>query len=81
MDKNEIFEIIKENILEVIPDLSVDDITMNDSLKEIGANSVDRADIIMFSMESLNIRIPMVKFGNAKNIGEIVDIMCEEKNA
>ena len=53
---------------------------MKDSLKEIGANSVDRADIIMFTMESLNIRIPMVKFGNAANIGDIVDIMYEAKN-
>lgn len=81
MDKNEIFEIIKENILEVIPELTIENITMNDSLKEIGANSVDRADIIMFSMESLDIRIPMVKFGTAKNIGDIVDIMYEAKNA
>lgn len=81
MDKNEIFEIIKENILEVIPELTVENITMNDSLKEIGANSVDRADILMFSMESLDIRIPMVKFGNAKNIGDIIDIMYEVKNA
>lgn len=81
MNKDEIFEVIKENILEVIPDISIENITFNDSLKEIGANSVDRADIIMFSMESLNIRVPMVKFGNAKNIGEIIDIMYEAKNA
>lgn len=81
MNRDEIFEVIKENILEVIPDISIENITFNDSLKEIGANSVDRADIIMFSMESLNIRVPMVKFGNAKNIGEIIDIMYEAKNA
>ena len=80
MSKEEIFEIIKENILDIIPELDLSEVTMKDSLKEIGANSVDRADIIMFTMESLNIRIPMVKFGNAANIGDIVDIMYEEKN-
>ena len=74
MSKEEIFEIIKENILDIIPELDLSEVTMKDSLKEIGANSVDRADIIMFTMESLNIRIPMVKFGNAANIGDIVDI-------
>ena len=80
MSKEEIFEIIKENILDMIPELDLSEVTMKDSLKEIGANSVDRADIIMFTMESLNIRIPMVKFGNAANIGDIVDIMYEAKN-
>ena len=80
MSKEEIFEIIKENILDIIPELDLSEVTMKDSLKEIGANSVDRADIIMFTMESLNIRIPMVKFGNAANIGDIVDIMYEAKN-
>ena len=80
MSKEEIFEIIKENILDIIPELDLSEATMKDSLKEIGANSVDRADIIMFTMESLNIRIPMVKFGNAANIGDIVDIMYEAKN-
>ena len=80
MSKEEIFEIIKENILDIIPELDLSEVTMKDSLKEIGANSVDRADIIMFTVESLNIRIPMVKFGNAANIGDIVDIMYEAKN-
>lgn len=80
MSKEEIFEIIKENILDIIPELDLSEVTMKDSLKKIGANSVDRADIIMFTMESLNIRIPMVKFGNAANIGDIVDIMYEAKN-
>ena len=80
MSKEEIFEIIKENILDIIPELDLSEVTMKDSLTEIGANSVDRADIIMFTMESLNIRIPMVKFGNAANIGDIVDIMYEAKN-
>lgn len=80
MSKEKIFEIIKENILDIIPELDLSEVTMKDSLKEIGANSVDRADIIMFTMESLNIRIPMVKFGNAANIGDIVDIMYEAKN-
>ena len=80
MSKEEIFEIIKENILDIIPELDLSEVTMKDSLKEIGANSVDRADIIMFTMESLNIRIPMVKFGNAANIGDIVDIMYEATN-
>ena len=80
MSKEEIFEIIKENILDIIPELDLSEVTMKDSLKEIGANSVDRADIIMFTMESLNIRIPMVKFGNAANIGDIVEIMYEAKN-
>lgn len=80
MSKEEIFEILKEQILEIIPELDLSEVTMKDSLKEIGANSVDRADIIIVTMESLDIRIPMIQFGKAANIGDIVEIMYNAKN-
>ncbi|WP_024834504.1 acyl carrier protein [Ruminiclostridium josui] len=79
MTKQEIFCIIKENILEILPDLPEESITIEESLKNLGANSIDRMDIIVDTIERLQLKIPLVEFGMLKNIGEIVDLLYEKK--
>lgn len=46
-----------------------------DSLRDIGANSIDRADIIMSTLESLSVDIPLVELANARNINELAEII------
>lgn len=46
-------------------------------MKELGANSIDRFDIISDTMDELNIKIPLLQFGSLKNIGEVVDFLHE----
>lgn len=79
MDKNEIFLIMKEIIAEILPDIDLEKITTEDSLKEIGANSIDRMDIIIGLMEKLGLKIPLVEFGQLKNIQGIVDLLYSKK--
>ena len=78
MNKDEIFNIIKKNIAEVLFDLDIDSVKITDSLKDLGANSIDRLDIIMLSIEALNIKCEMMEFKNAKNIEGIVDILASK---
>jgi polyketide biosynthesis acyl carrier protein len=75
MEKNDVFQIVKDNIVAVVPELADRHITMEDSLKTLGANSVDRAEILIKSMASLKIKAPLVEFAQAKNIGELTDIL------
>lgn len=77
MNKNEVFEIIKENILEILPDVEESDITLENSLKTLGANSIDRMDIIVDTMNAMKVKVPMVEFGKANCIGDIITIICE----
>ena len=77
MTKEELLNSIKEAIECVLPEADCENLSYEDSLKEIGANSVDRAEILMMLMEDAGARIPMASFGNAKNIGEILDIVLE----
>ena len=74
MSKEEILKIIIENLLDVIPEIASEDITRSDSLKDLGANSIDRADIIEMTLESLSLNIPLTELGAAGNIGELVDL-------
>lgn len=75
MNKNEIFQIMKETIFEYLPELEAKEIVPTDSLKELGANSIDRMDIIVDTMGKISLKVPMVEFGGLKNIEEIVDVM------
>jgi polyketide biosynthesis acyl carrier protein len=81
MDKDEIFSVIKKNIIDVVPELANRSITMDDSLRKLGANSVDRAEILIKSLEALRLKDPLVEFGQAANLAELVAIFLEKLNS
>lgn len=75
MNKQAIFDVIVGHARFIVPALADRMIAFDDSLRAIGANSVDRSEIIMMSLESLNLDIPLVELARAENIGELADIM------
>ena len=58
-------------------DVEESDITLENSLKTLGANSIDRMDIIVDTMNAMKVKVPMVEFGKANCIGDIITIICE----
>lgn len=78
--KEEIFEIVKESICEVIPELEGHKFDPSEKLVDLGANSVDRAEIVMLVMENLSLNIPRVELFGVKNIGGLVDVIFEKLN-
>lgn len=81
VDKDFIFASLKRNILLILPELEQSPISMSDSLKELGANSIDRAEIIVQTAAELMLQIPLVRFAEAKNIDELVDIFYSSANS
>ncbi len=77
MEKKEIFEIIVSHICEIIPELENHSFEPGDSLKSLGANSIDRAEILTMTLESLSLHIPLVELASASNIGELVETIHE----
>ncbi|BFK27159.1 MAG: phosphopantetheine-binding protein [Enterococcus faecium] len=75
VSKAEIFTVVIKEIKEVLFYLEDTDITGSDSLMEFGANSIDRVDIIMSSMEALGVQCDMMEFKNCNDINSIVDIL------
>lgn len=74
--EDEVFSILHRCIVNVLPELEGRAITMHDSLKELGANSIDRAEIIVQGLSALSIRAPLITFGQARNIAELVALFC-----
>ncbi|MGD8400325.1 MAG: acyl carrier protein [Bacillota bacterium] len=78
MNKEAILKIIVDHTCEVIPELKNHEFKPGDRLVDLGANSVDRAEIITMTMDSLTLRIPRVELFGAKNIGELAEVFYEK---
>jgi len=78
MEKVDILELIARHSCEVIPDLEGYNFKPSDRLIDLGANSVDRGEIIMMTMEALSLQIPRVELYGTNNIGELVDVFYKK---
>ncbi|TVX92166.1 acyl carrier protein [Paenibacillus agilis] len=78
MDKEQIFNIVINHSRELMPELEEHTFQYTDRLTDLGANSVDRAEIVMMTMESLSLQIPRVELFGATNIGELVDLIYDK---
>ena len=72
---DDIFNILVECIKDVLPDLQDHAFKADDSLAELGANSVDRAEIVMMVLESLALNIPRTELFGPSNIGELASLL------
>jgi len=80
MDKESIFEVIKASVRRVLGDVADDEIAAHKSLVDLGANSVDRVEVAMYSMEQLDLKIPRMELSQARNIQGLVDILYKHAN-
>ncbi len=77
MSKEHVFEAVKNVIVEILPDVNTDAISIEKQLKDLGANSIDRMEIVTKSMQALEIKIPLMSFAGVSNIEGLVDVLSE----
>lgn len=77
MTKEQVFETVKGVIVEVLPQVEKENITIEKQLKELGANSIDRMEIVTMSMRELDLKIPLMSFAGVGNIEGLVDVLAE----
>lgn len=75
MSELDVFQVVKKVTSEVLPFLPPDNITIEKNLKELGANSIDRMEVVTRSMEELGIKVPLVEFGKVKNLEGLVNVL------
>jgi len=81
MNEERIFAVVKENILAILDELEASQITMNVSLTELGANSLDRAEIATGAMEDLGLSFPMREMAKVGDIGDLVRFLLLKVNS
>lgn len=75
---SDIVNLIAQHARDTVPHLEEQQIAASDSLRDLGANSIDRSEIIMTTMQELAVKIPLIEFAKAENIGELAGIFHEK---
>ena len=78
MSKEKIREIIIGHARDVLPGLADHPFLDTDSLKGLGFNSIDRADVIMMTLETLNKKMPLMELARAENITDLARLIHEK---
>ncbi|HVI46508.1 MAG TPA: acyl carrier protein [Chitinophaga sp.] len=76
---DEIFQTLIRSIREVLPELREHQFQEEDQLKELGANSIDRVEILALTVEVLSLDIPLTALQGAHNIGELAALIKEQQ--
>jgi len=80
MKKEQVIELIKTNLAEIMPELEGTQININDPLVDIGANSIDRGELIALTLETLNLEVSRIEFAKAQTIDELADLVHKHVN-
>lgn len=78
MNRTQILELIATHTREILPGLETHEFAESDRLTDLGANSVDRAEISMMVQESLSLLVPRIELFGPKNIGELADLFLSK---
>lgn len=81
MTKTELLDLIAQHTREILPGLDLHQFVASDRLVDLGANSVDRAEIAMLVQESLGLSVARVELFGPKNIGELADLFLQKLDA
>lgn len=81
MNKDNIIALIGQHAAAVLPNLEAHQFVPSDRLVDLGANSVDRVEILMMVLESLALTVPRVELFGPKNIGELAQLLVEKMQA
>lgn len=81
MTKQDIISILKENMMEIIPELEGEELPLDESLVDIGLNSMDRGELIALTLEHLELEVSRIEFAGVNTINKLAEIFVEKYSA
>lgn len=80
MNREEIFNVIKKNVKEILENVKDEEITEEQTLKNLGADSLEIVEIVSRSMKQLKIKVSRTELASLKNLGELVSLFEKHQN-
>lgn len=77
MTRAQVLEIVMQQVREVLPQVATAELRPEVSLRELGANSLDRMEVVSLAMQALSLRFPVRELSKVSNIGELADALYE----
>lgn len=74
MTRDEMFQTVKANIREIIEGAKDVEITESQSMRDMGADSLEIVEVVSRSMKQLKIKVPRTELSGATNLKELLDL-------
>jgi acyl carrier protein len=74
MTRDEMFAVVKANMQEIIEAAKGRDVQETDSMRDIGADSLEIVEVVSRSMKQLKIKVPRTELTQAKNLKDLLDL-------
>lgn len=71
----EIFEVVKKHLVDTVDTIDPNTVNREDSMKDLGASSMDIVEVVSCSMRELRVRVPRQELSELSNIGQLVDML------
>jgi acyl carrier protein len=82
MTRQQMLETLIKNMSVVIPSFKDQAVTDASSLvQDFGADSLQIVEIVSRTMRAANVRMKRTELNKAKNIGELIDMLCAAQAA
>ncbi|MEV6118583.1 phosphopantetheine-binding protein [Streptomyces sp. NPDC052109] len=73
--------LVHEVVAQILPGLPADRITGDKHLKDLGADSVDRVEIILGLLQRLGLDAPMSRFSDVRDIDALVEVLLHSERS
>jgi polyketide biosynthesis acyl carrier protein len=80
VSRESIDRVVREVITAILPSVPADEIAGNKHLRDLGADSVDRVEIILMLLDRLGIDESMSSFSKVSDIDGLVTLLHERCN-
>ncbi|MER7204465.1 phosphopantetheine-binding protein [Streptomyces sp. CB01635] len=81
MTDEAIFAVIRAQIVDVLPEVADIEITLDHSMRDLGANSIDRMDVVIAAQDELGIKVPNAELTKANDLRSLVAVFREHASA
>lgn len=77
MTDDQIFEIVRRHVIDVLPGVDPDAVRPERAMRDLGANSLDRMDVVIGVQDELGIRVPTSALAGVNDLRSLVGVLRE----
>jgi acyl carrier protein len=81
MTREQILSTVQKYLVDAVDDLDPTQIDTSQSMKDLGANSLDIVEVVSRTMRELKIKVPRAELAKLSNIDGLVDLLYEVSRA
>lgn len=77
MNATEVFDVLLSVMAEILSDFDASQVSPESTFEDLGANSVDRVNIISDAMDDTETYLPMVRFAGHHTVASVAELIAQ----